>query len=98
MTARKFILLLAVAAIFSTLTGLVVPRFFPGTSFGPYSELDLSVGDVMASLVGGYVGYRGPMAGRTTHSKLGIGFRSAVITAALTLFLSLFLILNTHGS
>jgi hypothetical protein len=102
MNAKKVILLLVVAAIFGTLTsvvyGFVLPRFFPGPSLGAYLPLVLIVGVVIASLVGGYVGYRGPMAERTMDGRLGIGFRFAAITAVLTLFLSLFLILNTRGS
>ncbi len=98
MTAKKLILLLAIAAIFGTLTavvyGFVLPRFFPGPTLGAYLPLALSVGVAMASLVGGYVGYRGSMAG----SRLGIGFRFGTIAAAITLVLSLFLILNTRGS
>ena len=96
-----FALLLAliVVVIFGFSIGAVyvyvLPRFFPGHLWGTY--LPLILGIIIATSIGGYIGYRVP-----TRDKLSIkvcsGLCYAVVVAALVSCLSLFIILNTRGS
>lgn len=100
-TGFRAISVLAIAAIFSILIdvvyGIILPRLSPATSRGAHLVPVLGVGVLIASLIGGWVGYHDPTAG-TLRSKMRIGRIFAVIVASLTLLLSLYLILNTYGS
>jgi hypothetical protein len=101
MTVYKIASVLAVAAIFSVLTaiayGVVLPRLFPGTELGTHLWIALGVGVSMASLIGGYVCYRDPAADSPRGKIICVNSRCAVMVAALTLCLSMLVILNTYG-
>ena len=97
MRLRSEISLLSVAAIFGIVIGIVyafvIPALFPG--FRTSWILDL--GDLVATLIGGYIGYHVPSA-NTPLAKIILGFSYAAVTAILVYFLSLFIILNARGS
>lgn len=89
---------LAVVVIFGVSIGaiyvLVLPRFFPGPGWGTYSPLILGI--LVATLLGGYVGYRTPTTEKLPV-KIKFGFCYAAVTAALVSYLSLFIIVNIRG-
>ena len=95
------LVVLVVAAIFGTLIDVVcafaLPHYLPNPALGTYRLLVLAIGVLMASLVGGYVGYHDPRI-EALSVKVRISFPFAVWTAFLTLLLSIFLIVNTIGS
>jgi len=88
-----------VAAIFGLSIGaiyaLVLPKFFQGPGRGMLAPL--FVGIIIATLIGGYVGYRVPTTGRPS-TKIGVGFCYAAAVAGIVSYLSIFIILNTRGS
>ena len=74
---------------------LVLPRFFPGLGWGTYSPL---IGGIaIATLIGGYIGYRVPATGKLPV-KISVGVGYAVVVASLVSYVSLFIIHNTRGS
>ena len=97
----KIASVLAVSAVFSILTaivyGFVLPRLFPGTELGMHLWIALGAGVSTASLVGGYVCYRDPVADPPRGKIICINSGCAVWVAALTLYLSMLVILNTYG-
>ena len=94
--ALRIVSVLAVSAILGILIGGVC-TFFPLPRLGDVLPVVLGVGVLLASLIGGYIGYRAPAA-ETKPAKVRIDSRYATLAAVLTLILSLFVILNTHGS
>jgi hypothetical protein len=97
MNVRSEISVLIVAIIFGVLTGvvytLVTPAFF--TVYDSGWVLDLGV--LVATLIGGYIGYHVPTATKfLVRILLGICYAS--VMAILVLFLSLSIIVNTRGS
>jgi hypothetical protein len=90
---------LLVVAIFGVSIGaiyaVVLPRFFPGPGWG--THLPLILGILVATLIGGYIGYRVPATGKLPV-KISVGVCYAVVVAGLVSYVSLFIILNTRGS
>jgi hypothetical protein len=96
----RVVCIVEVAAIFGFLIGalfaLVLPKFFQGPGWGTLAPL--IAGIIMATLIGGYIGYRVPTTGRPSI-RIGIGLCYAAAGAAgIVSYLSIFIILNTHGS
>ena len=90
---------LIVVAIFGVSIGaiyaVVLPRFFPGPGWGTHAPL---IGGItIATLIGGYIGYRVPVTGKLLV-KISVGVGYAVVVASLVSYVSLFIILNTRGS
>ena len=87
------------AAIFGvsigTVYAFVLPRFFPGSGWGTYSPL--IAGIIIATLIGGYIGYRVPATDKL-RVKISLGLCYAAVVASLVSYLSLFIIVNTRGS
>jgi hypothetical protein len=90
---------LLVVAVFGVSIGavyaLVLPRLFPGPGGGTASPL--IVGIVIATLIGGYIGYRVTLSDKLSD-KMSLGICYALVVAGLVTYLSLFIILNTRGS
>jgi hypothetical protein len=90
---------LIVVAIFGASIGavyaFVLPKFFPGPGWGTYSPLILGI--IVATLIGGYIGYRVPATDKLSI-KVSCGFCYAAAVAGLVSYVSLFIILNTRGS
>lgn len=93
------LLALIVVAIFATTIGVVyvfvLPKFFPAPGWGMHSPLILGI--ILATLIGGYIGYRVPSIDRLSV-KISLGFCYAVVVFTLVSYLSLFIIVNTRGS
>jgi hypothetical protein len=94
-----FLLALIIVAFFSASIGAVyvyvLPKFFPGPGWGTY--LPLILGIIIATLIGGYIGFRVPATDKLSI-KVSFGFCYAAVVACLVSYLSLFIILNTRGS
>ena len=90
---------LIVAVIFGVSIGafyvFVLPRFFPAPGWGTYSPL--IVGIMIATLIGGFIGYRVPPTDKL-RVKFSLGLCYATLVASLVSYLSLFIIVNTRGS
>jgi hypothetical protein len=82
---------LSIGAVYAT----VLPRFFPGPGWGTHAPLFLGI--MIASLIGGYIGYRVPTTEKLS-TKVCFGFCYAAVVVGLVSYLSLFIILNTRGS
>ena len=97
MNVRSEVSVLVVAAVFGSLIGVayafVLPAFFRGYA----TEWIGRLGVLIATLVGGYIGYHVPTANKLPV-KIILGLCDAGVTAILVCFLSLFIILNTRGS
>lgn len=93
------VLALIIVAIFGVSIGAVyayvLPKFFPGPGWG--THLPLYLGIIIATTIGGYIGYRVPATDKL-WIKVSFGFCYASVVAALVSYLSLFIILNTRGS
>src|SRR4051794_18599878 len=85
------------AAIFGFSIGaayaLVLPKFFQGPGWGTLAPLLLGI--MIATLIGGYIGYRLPITAKPS-TKVGCGFCYAAAAAGLVSYLSFFIILNTR--
>lgn len=90
---------LAVSVFFGASIGaiyvFVLPRIFPGPGWGTDSPLVWGI--AIATLIGGCIGYRIATTERLLI-KISLALCSAVVTAILVSYLSLFIILNTRGS
>ena len=72
---------------------VVIPVFF--SDYKTYSIL--IVGTTIATLIGGYIGYKASLAD-TPLIKICVSFLYATVVAITVLLLSLFIILNVRGS
>lgn len=97
MNLRSEISGLVVAGIFGVLIGVVyayfLPVFFPGYRTGWI----LNLGVLVATLIGGIIGFREPSKS-TLVSRIILGICYAAVVAILVYFVSLFIILNVRGS
>jgi hypothetical protein len=97
MNMRSEIFVLIVAVMFGVLIGVVyafvLPAAFPGYKAGWI----LNLGVLVATLIGGYIGYRVPNA-NIFLVRIILGFCYAAVMAILVYFVSLYIILNTRGS
>ena len=95
---RYLLSVLIVVGVFGVTIGavyaVVLPNFFPGHGWGTY--LPLQLGIAVASLIGGYMGYRVQPAGKLWE-KISLGFCFATVVAILVSFLSLLIIVNPRG-
>lgn len=97
MNLRSEISVLFVAALFGIMIGIVYAFVLPALFPGFRTSWILNLGVLVATLIGGYIGYHVPTA-NTPLVKIILGFLYAAVTAILVYFLSLFIILNTRGS
>jgi hypothetical protein len=97
MNVRSGILVLVVAIIFSVLTGAVYAFVAPALLTVYESGWILYLGVLVATLIGGYIGYHVPTA-TTFLGRIILGFCYASVMAILVFFLTLFIIVNTRSS
>lgn len=88
-----------VVALFGVLNGVVYVRYFlpPGfrdATYGTYLPLMASIS--VATLIGGFIGYRVPATSKLPV-KISLGVCYAVVVASLVSYLSLFIIVNIRG-
>lgn len=91
---------LIVVALFGVLNGVVYVRYFlpPGFREATYrTYLPLMASISVATLIGGYIGYRVRATGKLLV-KISLGICYAFVVASLVSYLSLFIILNMRGS
>lgn len=88
--------LLADVVVFGTLIGAVYVLLLPAFFSGSGTSLVLIIGMIVASLIGGYIGFQNA-EGDQLAAKAGLSVAFAVLAAILVVFLSLFIILNTRG-
>jgi hypothetical protein len=94
--ARGPLWILVVVAVFGTLTGSVyaflLPALFPG-----YGTPWIGVlGVLIASLIGGYIGFR-TADGGGLPGKIGVSVAFAALVALLVTFLALLIMVNSRG-
>lgn len=96
-----FALLLAliVVVVFGASIGAVyvyvLPKFFPGPGWGAYWPLFLGI--IIATLIGGYIGYRVPATDKLSI-QVWSGLCYAVVVGCLVSYASMVIILSTRGS
>jgi uncharacterized membrane protein len=88
-----------VAVTFDSSIGVVyalfLPKIYPATGWGTHAPFLFGI--MIATVIGGYIGYRVP-ATEKPLTKVGVGFCYAAAVAGLVSYLSIFIILNTRGS
>ena len=85
-----------IAASFTVSIGAIYALALPkGPGWGVHAPLFLGI--MIATSLGGYVGYRVPRTEKPL-TKVGFGFAYAAVVAVLVSYLSLLIILNTRGS
>jgi len=93
---REISVLIIVVVVFGVLTGsayaFLLPALFPGYR----TYLILIFGVFSASLVGGYIGFRGADGG-VLRFRIGVSVAYAALVALLVTYLSLFIIVNIRG-
>jgi hypothetical protein len=94
---RSQISVLILVVIFGSLIGVVYAFVLPAFSPGYGTKWIGILGVLIATLIGGYIGYHVPTANRLSV-KVILCVCYAAVVAILVSFLSLYIILNTRGS